>query len=75
MNNLCLSFLTFSGLLVILSAFSPSQIAPSAQEIRPLLPGMEIPNVPLTSLEGEEVSLNKLAAEGPLVLVFFRGGW
>lgn len=75
MNNLFISYLMFASVMFILSAFSTAQVAPSAEEIRPLLPGMEIPDVSLTSLEEAEVPLKELATEGPLALVFFRGGW
>jgi hypothetical protein len=37
--------------------------------------GAEAPGFTLAALDGSEVSLAGLTAEGPVVLVFFRGAW
>jgi cytochrome oxidase Cu insertion factor (SCO1/SenC/PrrC family) len=37
--------------------------------------GAEAPGFTLEALDGREVSLAGLTAEGPVVLVFFRGAW
>ena len=62
-------------LLLLASTPLQAQVAPSPEEVNPLLPGMEIPKATVRSLEGENVALTDLAEEGPMVLVFYRGGW
>ena len=52
-----------------------AEVAPSAQEIRPLLIGAKVPEVMVQTIEGEAVSLPEALAGEPTVLVFFRGGW
>lgn len=37
--------------------------------------GSAVPDVSATDLNGETVSLTELAAKGPTLLVFYRGGW
>jgi peroxiredoxin len=37
--------------------------------------GQRIPEVRARDLDGKEVSLTSLAAQGPILLVFYRGGW
>jgi len=37
--------------------------------------GAEVPDFTLTSLDGESRTLSDRRAEGPVVLVFFRGVW
>ena len=41
----------------------------------PLKVGDSIPDVKLRTEENQEVSLSKLVAEKPTVLIFYRGGW
>lgn len=47
----------------------------SPQEVCPLLTGMAIPEVVLTSADGGRVELMQAVKEKPAVLVFYRGGW
>jgi len=47
----------------------------SAEETKPLKAGDMVPDVNVRTLEGEEVALRDLAAEQPMALVFYRGGW
>ena len=46
-----------------------------ASDIRPLLIGQQIPDIALSDIDGKTVTLRALAAEKPIVLVFYRGGW
>jgi peroxiredoxin len=48
--------------------------AASAEVVCPLLPGMAVPNVALTKLDGTSVTAQALGAE-PTVFIFYRGGW
>ena len=50
--------------------------AEESREEQPALAlGAEAPGFTLQALDGREVSLAGLTAEGPVVLVFFRGAW
>ncbi len=49
--------------------------APSAEEIRPLLNGSQVPAVTLHDADGKAVELRELVALQPTVLIFYRGGW
>ncbi len=46
-----------------------------AREVNPIEVGATAPDVTLTRADGTEAHLHDLAAEEPVVLVFYRGGW
>ncbi len=51
-------------------------IADSAEEIHPLLVGMEVPKITgVTRTDGTPFDLNAAIAEKPTILIFYRGGW
>jgi peroxiredoxin len=52
-----------------------SDVPKSAQEVRPLLIGAEVPNVTLQTAEGKPFDLKAAAAKKPAILIFYRGGW
>lgn len=52
-----------------------AEVADSAGEIQPLLVGSPIPSVQLRNDSGQEVDLQKVVAEKPSILIFYRGGW
>ena len=54
-------------------AHSPVADAPDA--VSPLLIGAEVPNVEVTTLDGEPVLLGDFLEGDPAVIVFFRGAW
>lgn len=56
-------------------ASAMAAIAPSADQVRPLLIGQLAPPAALQSIDGKNVSLQKILAGKPAVLVFYRGGW
>jgi peroxiredoxin len=56
--------------LLLSTLISQAATIPSALKLGDL-----IPDVTLRTVEGTEVSLRKLVAEKPAVLVFYRGGW
>ncbi len=49
--------------------------ASTPQEVRPPLVGTELPNLTVTTVEGEALNLKDELEEQPAVLVFYRGGW
>ena len=51
------------------------RVAETANDIHPILVGMKIPDVLLTAVDGQPVRLSSLLEKGPIVLVFYRGGW
>lgn len=63
------------GIAFAEDAGKSSAIAPSAEKVKPLQPGEQVPNVTLKSTEGEDVALKGLLEDGPVVIVFYRGGW
>jgi len=54
---------------------SGDRLAESAEEICPLLVGQSVPDVPLTTAEGEAINLSEALAQKPTLLIFYRGGW
>lgn len=67
----------FSFMLVTLfsSTLAHARIAPDADSVHPLLNGQTIPDVQLRDKSGTSVSLKKLLADKPSVIIFYRGGW
>ena len=66
-------FAVFAG-----SALAQSQrtdIHPDANDVQPLLPGMQAPAFDVFSVEGQPVHFDPENMQKPLVLTFFRGGW
>lgn len=59
--------------LLILGGLSAA-LAASA-ELKPLMIGQPLPDVPLSTIEGETFYLPAAAKEQPLVVIFYRGGW
>ena len=58
-----------------LAAGPPREVASSAQEISPLLPGLKAPDVTFRQLDGSPLSLSAAVSEKKTVLIFYRGGW
>lgn len=52
-----------------------AQLPSNAEDISPLLIGETIPDVLVTTLEGEETNFHDLIKEKPTVVIFYRGGW
>lgn len=49
--------------------------APDANDVRPLLVGSTVPDVHVTAVSGELLSLRELVDGKPSLLLFYRGGW
>ena len=69
---LTLTTLITSASIVTVSAQSLPQ---KATDIAPMVVGEVVPDVTLTSAEGQTVSLYSLTKEKPTVLIFYRGEW
>jgi len=74
-----LSFLVFALLLVggffAAHANTADQVAPSAEEAEPIGVGTGAPDAGLRDVEGKEVTLHRIIAGKPTVLIFNRGSW
>jgi hypothetical protein len=51
------------------------EVAASADRVRPLLIGAEVPELTLTSADGKAVDLRAATKERRAIFVFYRGGW
>ena len=68
---------------VFIAFFTGSALAQShrtdihvdANDVQPLLPGMQAPAFEVVSVEGQAVHFDPKNMQKPLVLTFFRGGW
>lgn len=56
-------------------AADSTNIANAPNQVCPILIGSSLPKITLLDLEGNRVELNKVIAEKPSVLIYFRGGW
>jgi hypothetical protein len=52
-----------------------AQVTDSADQIKPLLPGMKAPDVLFKNLDGTAFSLREAVSQKPTILIFYRGGW
>ena len=52
-----------------------AEVASSPGEVRPLLVGASVPEVKLTTADGEDFDLAAAVSGRPTVLIFYRGGW
>lgn len=57
------------------AAFAASELASAPDQVRPLLLGTAMPDVPLATLAGKATTLKQQVAGKPAILVFYRGGW
>lgn len=54
---------------------SAAGLASAPDQVRPILLGSKLPDVPLRTVDGARTSLAKQVAGKPAILVFYRGGW
>ena len=64
-----------ASLLLSIKLMAAPVIAPSPEQVTPLLNGLSIPAVSLSRADGATVSLQQQLQSKPAVLVFYRGGW
>jgi len=65
----------FALVLLALPAAALAEIFPSADDVRPLLPGMATPEFRVLDVDGNEIEIAPESIEKPVVLTFYRGGW
>lgn len=70
-------FLTLATLIASASiaTVSAQSLPEKATDITPMVVGEVVPDVTLTSAEGQTVTLHSLTKDKPTVIVFYRGEW
>ena len=63
------------SLFILLCFNASSQVPDNANNVKPLLPGMKIPDIQVFNVKGEEVTITAKNMKKPFVLTFYRGGW
>ncbi len=66
---------TIFSILLVLSFSLYAEVPTDANEVKPLLPGMIIPNINVLNIKGEKVSITAKSVKKPFVITFYRGGW
>ena len=61
--------------LLILSSIAMAQVPDNANEVKPLLPGMTIPDIEVLNVKGDKVTITAKNIKKPFILTFYRGGW
>ena len=67
--------ITLTVFLFSIKLIAAPVIAPSPEQVTPLLNGLTIPAVSLTTADNQTIALKQLVQQKPSVLVFYRGGW
>jgi len=63
-------------LLFLMSSFAIfAEVPNNANDVKPLLPGMVIPDIQVYDVTGEKFTLIAKNIKKPFVLTFYRGGW
>lgn len=62
-------------MLTLATAAPAAELAPGADQVRPILMGSKLPDVALRTLSGEATTLARQVGGKPAILVFYRGGW
>jgi peroxiredoxin len=65
-------FFALAGVSHVVAA---TELASSADKIRPVLLGTKLLDVALKTVDGKNTTLKEQVADKPAVLVFYRGGW
>jgi len=68
-------FSAFSALFLTLTVQAAKPIAENADMVRPLLNGHQLPEVKVTTIDGDLVDLSAITANKKTILFFYRGGW
>ncbi len=68
-------FIVAMAALFSIKLMAAPTIAPSPEQVSPLLNGLAIPDVTLYSADNKAVALRERVQQQPSVLVFYRGGW
>lgn len=62
-------------LILLASLGLHAQVPTDVKDIKPLLPGMTIPDMNVLNVKGEAVTITANKIDKPFVLTFYRGGW
>ena len=73
-SGLAAVILLFTSFLAIAGG-SREDIHASADQVQPLLAGMQAPDFTLRDVKGEDFEFVAAGLSKPVVLTFFRGGW
>ncbi|MBU3023705.1 peroxiredoxin-like family protein [Aestuariibacter sp. A3R04] len=68
-------YLVLLAVLFTTTVFAKPGPAPSAEEVRPLLEGMTVPDAVVSDTEGSPFSLKAMLMQKPSIVLFYRGGW
>jgi hypothetical protein len=71
MLSLCCGLLLIAG---VEEGYAQS-VPDSAEKVHPLLVGAQVPDVSFKKPDGSNFDLRKAAADRPVILIFYRGGW
>ncbi|MFK8011386.1 MAG: peroxiredoxin-like family protein [Marinicellaceae bacterium] len=61
--------LMFSTLAVM------AKVPTNANDVKPLLPGMTMPDMHVLSVKNEKIAITAQSLDKPFVITFYRGGW
>jgi hypothetical protein len=75
LNKVIWLFIVELILIASVTNLLAQSIPDSAEKVNPLLVGAQAPDVILKKPDGSNFDLRKSAAEKPLILIFYRGGW
>jgi peroxiredoxin len=70
-----LRIITTITLLIFALSVDAKKIAETANDIRPLLNGQQIPSVIITTIDNNKVDLLSIINDKKTILFFYRGGW
>ena len=73
--GLAVLFIVAAGQVYGTSQGYKASVAESADDICPILVGEAVPDVHLTTAQGEAFDLTAAVAQQPTLLIFYRGGW
>lgn len=62
-------------MLTVAGTAPAAELAPAADQVRPILMGSKLPDVAMRTLSGEATTLARQVGGKPAILVFYRGGW
>lgn len=62
-------------LIAALLVTQAGQVAATAETVKPIQPGVKVPNVTVRTLENKEAKLADTLKGKRTVLIFYRGGW
>ena len=63
-------------LMLLFSSFAAvAEVPTNANDVKPLLPGMTIPDMKVFNVKGEVVNITATSLEKPFIFTFYRGGW